>query len=107
MTNFFDNQRQFSFPLREKHYQYFTELFAILGLSKFENGDAVPLELWVGLVQAMADVSGYRVSFQATVLEPVAGDQNQEKIVDYREVASADPTLFVKPADSGPGPLNC
>ena len=46
-------------------------LFAILGLSKFENGDAVPLELWVGLVQAMADVSGYRVFFQATVLESV------------------------------------
>ena len=93
--------------ISEKQYRYFTELFAILGLSKFENGDAVPLELWVGLVQAMADVSGYRVSFQATVLESAAEGQNQEKIVGYREVASADPTLLVKPADSGPGPLNC
>ena len=74
-------------------------LFAILGLSELNNGDPVPLEVWIGLAQAIADVSGLKVSFQAATLQPVAGDQNQEKIVDYREVASADPTLFVKPID--------
>src|SRR5947207_8619722 len=65
--------------IREKHYQYFTELFAILGLSELNNGDPVPLEVWIGLAQAIADVSGLKVSFQAATLQPVAGDQNQEK----------------------------
>ena len=85
--------------IRERHYRFFTELLATLGLSEFENGDPVPLELWRGLSQAAADASGYRVSFQAAVLESTPGDQTQEKIVGYREVASADPTIFVKPTD--------
>jgi len=87
--------------IREKHYRYFTELFAAIDLSEFESGDAVKLEVWLGLAQAIADVSGYRVSFQAAVLEPPPTGQNQETIVGYQEAASADPTLFVKPAEPG------
>lgn len=87
--------------MREKHYRYFTELLTVLGLSEFESGDAVPLEVWLGLVQAATDASGYKISLQAAVLEPTREDQNQEKIVGYQEIASADPTLFVKPSESG------
>lgn len=58
--------------IREKHYCYFAELFAAIGLSEFESGNAVPIEVWLGLAQAIADVSGYRVSFQAAVLEPAS-----------------------------------
>jgi hypothetical protein len=69
-------------------------------LSLWDDGEdgSIPLEIWLGVVQAVANASGYRLILHAAIFQPVADDSNIEQIVGYREVAAADPLLFVKTA---------
>src|SRR5260370_141531 len=91
--------REMGSKLQEQHHVYFSELLAALSLSEIEHVGPVPLQVWEGIAQAIANASGYRLTIQAAMLEPVSGDPNQDRIVGYCEVARADPTLFVKPAE--------
>jgi hypothetical protein len=84
--------------LIEDYYLKLFECLEDLGLSEPAGLVSVPLELWHALVQALADVSGYRVVLQAEILEHLDGEPGSYRSVGHREVASADPTLFVQPA---------
>ena len=79
------------------HYSNFCELLQRAELSAYDC--PVPLEVWTGILQAVADASGYRIVLQAEILEPLSDDQNTLRIVGHREIASADPMVFVTPAN--------
>jgi hypothetical protein len=50
----------------------------------------------MGVAQAMADASGYRVVLQAVIVQPTADDPKIEHIVGHREIGLGDPMVFVK-----------
>ena len=82
------------------YYSRCSEFLASIGLhSELDNGESIPLEIWVGLAQALADASGYRVNLQAQVLEPVS-DPNRFKLAGLREMATVLPHHFVKAIES-------
>ena len=89
--------REEASKLTELHRLYFAELFARLGLSGFDG--PVPPEIWAGVIQAISDASGYKLTLQAAIVKPTRDDPNTERIIGYRKVASADPSLFVKPVE--------
>lgn len=60
-----------------------------------EDSAPIPPEVWAGLVQAMADASGYRVILQAAVLKESPENPSRLKVVGYCEITNADPTLFL------------
>jgi hypothetical protein len=79
-----------------EHYHFaFIELLAQLNVP--DAYSPIPLELWVAIAQAFADASGYRISLQAAVLEQT--EASDYRVVEHREVAGVEPTLFVEPAD--------
>jgi len=80
----------------EGHYSKFCDLLNSVELS--EQYGPVPLEVWTGIAQALADASGYRIVLQAGITEPVNDAPNTYRIAGYCEIARADPTLFVKRA---------
>ena len=82
--------------LMEEYYVKFSELFAELNLHDYGNDGPIPLEIWLGVAQALADASGYRVVLQAAIVQPSADDPNIEHIVGHREVGVVVPMLFVK-----------
>ena len=55
-----------------------------------------PLEIFSGIAQALADVSGYRIVLQVELLEPIAHDPATSRVVGNQEVASFDPMLFTQ-----------
>lgn len=89
--------RDIGHQLQERHHICFAELLEAVGLSEFTK--PIPVEIWRGVARAIADASGYRVTMDAPILEPVSGNPDQDRIIGYRAVASVDPTLFVKPAE--------
>jgi hypothetical protein len=80
--------------------EYYWEGSAILGtlglFSEFESGCPLPLEIWTGIVQAIADASGYRITLQAAIVEPIEDNPDMMRTVRQREIATVEPTLFVK-----------
>lgn len=85
--------------LSDEYYFKVFKVFKFLeqaGLSEMHDSDPVPLEAWSGVAQALADVSGYRVILQTTITESVETDHKTYRIIGHREVANADPSLFVK-----------
>ena|SRR5713101_1308872 len=82
--------------LTEDYHRRFCELLDELGL--FEDGGSgpVPFEVWKGLAHAIADASGYRVYLNAAIVEPEGDDPSVSRIIGHREIARADPMLFVK-----------
>ena len=58
--------------------------------------ELIPLETWIGIAQALADASGYRLVFQAGRFEDVPEDVSQKRLIGYRDVGSAEPSLFLK-----------
>ena len=78
-----------------EYYERFLELF-----NDFEVGyghdHPTPLEIFSGIAQALADVSGYRIVLQVELLEPIAGDPDRLRVVGNQEVASFDLTLFTQ-----------
>jgi hypothetical protein len=84
--------------LTEDYTLRFGRLLAEHGLYELQNDEPIPFEAWIGMVQAIADASGYRITLEAALLEPIRDEPDTEHIVGYREIATVDPTLFVKPA---------
>jgi hypothetical protein len=83
--------------IAEDYHYAFLEFLAELNLPNTEY--PLPLRLWTALAQGLADASGYRVSLQAFVLEPNDGKPMDYQIVGYREVAAAEPTIYVQLAE--------
>lgn len=70
---------------------YYSRCFYFLGSmglhSELDDKESIPLEIWAGIAQALADASGYRVNLQAQVFEPVEDDPkrlNQWVCVKWR-----------------------
>ena len=59
--------------LTEEYRIKFSELFEDLNLHDGGHDGPIPLETWMGVAQAMADASGYRVVLQAVIVQPTGG----------------------------------
>jgi len=87
------------------YYLTFSDILERLGLLSQMGSDAVvpqevvlPPEIWIGIAQAVADASGYRVILQADIMEPVKDAPNIYQTVGHRDVDVAEPVWFVKRA---------
>jgi hypothetical protein len=78
--------------LEEQYQLRFWEILCELGLFEPDHGP-VPREIWIGIAQAIADCSGYRLVLQAHILEP-----DTRRTVGHRDMASADPMDWVQEA---------
>lgn len=79
------------------YYKKCAELLGKLGIwSELEGQGGIPLEIWTTLAQVLADASGYRLSLQATILQPSMDKANTWDTVGHREIAVVEPTHFVK-----------
>ena len=78
------------------HLEFNAFLSEELGFS--EEDDPIPLEVCIGIAQGLADASGVRVVLQAAILEPIEGEANMFREVGQREVAAANPSMFVNSA---------
>ena len=83
--------------IMEEYSSQFSQILNNLGLlSEFAGTGPVPLEVWTGIAQALADASGYSVILKAEFLEPSRDDPETYRSVGKREIANVEPTLFVK-----------
>lgn len=90
--------KETGFEVMEEYHVQFGEILENLGLfSGFAGTGPVPLEVWTGIAQALADVSGYSVILAAEILEPIKDSLGMSRSVGKREIAKLEPTLFVKP----------
>jgi hypothetical protein len=81
----------------DEYYWKFSQILENLGLfSELAGAGPVPLEVWSGIAQALADASGYSVILKAEILEPSTDDPKTYRSVGKREIAIVEPTLFVK-----------
>jgi hypothetical protein len=83
--------------IAEDYYAAFLKLLDRLNLP--DNYDPIPLKLWVAIAQAFADASGYHISLQAEVIEPMDGEPRSYRTLGHRVVAIADPLIFVTPTE--------
>ncbi len=83
--------------ISHEYYCKGSEILGSLGLfSESESGCPLLLEVWTGVVQAIADASGYRIILQAATVEPIENNPYMMRIVGQREIAPVEPTLFGK-----------
>jgi len=83
--------------ISDQYYCEGSEILGTLGLfSEFESGCPLPLEIWTGIVQAIADASGYWITLQAAIVEPIEDNPDMIRTVRQREIVTVEPTLFVK-----------
>jgi len=69
----------------------------VFGRHGFGYGDPpVPLAVWQGVAQAMADASGFAIAIQVTVVEADQEDPHLSRCVGHRSVALLEPLLFVE-----------
>jgi len=74
---------------------YFKTLDVVRDLGSPELVDgSVPLEAWMGIAQAIADASGYRVVLEGAVMKELNDNPGTFQIVGHVEIAAAEPTLF-------------
>jgi len=84
------------------YYGRCSDFLASIGLhSELDDKESVPLEIWVGIAKALADASGFRVSLQVQVNEPIKNDPRRFKNAGLREIEAALPHHFVKATESG------
>ena len=74
--------------------------------SELDHHRDVPMEFWTAMAQVLADASGFRITLQAAILEPVQDDPDTSQIVGHREVTVAEPNVFVRPAGEWRGQLD-
>lgn len=86
--------KQVSENLTEDYYLRLCE-----AVGEVEPGYA-PFEVWIGLVLVLANPSGYRVVLQAAITEPIEGELNMFRTVGWKDVANAEPVLFLEPAST-------
>jgi hypothetical protein len=90
--------KETAFEVVEEYYIQFSGILENLGLfSEFGGTGPVPLEVWSGIAQALADASGYSVILKAEILEPSKDNPGTHSSIGKREIATVEPTLFVKP----------
>lgn len=77
------------------HVRFNEILEQLLGLSEGWGGDPVPLEVWTGIAQALAEASGYHFILQAEILEPIKDSPGMSRAVGRREVAKIEPIVWV------------
>ncbi len=82
--------------LSSEHYERFAKILYDLGIGYPQ--DTVPLEVWKGIAQAVADASGYHLLLQAAVLEPEEAESGTLRIIGQRTVATVEPMIFVTEA---------
>ncbi|HEV2399568.1 MAG TPA: hypothetical protein VGS27_21670 [Candidatus Sulfotelmatobacter sp.] len=83
------------------YYGKCSDFLARLGLhSELDDKESIPLEIWVGIAKALADASGFRVSLQVQVNEPLKDDPRWFKNAGLREIEAAPPHHFVKAIES-------
>jgi hypothetical protein len=83
----------------DKCYGQFSGILENLGLfSEFAGTGPVPLEVWTGIAQALADASGYSVILKAEILERSRDDPETYRSIGKREIVIVEPSLFVKEA---------
>jgi hypothetical protein len=78
----------------EEYYVKTLQMVKDLGSPALVDG-SVPFEVWKGIVQVIADASGYRVTFEA-VMKQDTDDRNRFWVVGHHKVANS--TLFHTPA---------
>ena len=83
--------------ISHEYYCEGSEILGNLGLfSELESDGPVPLEVWTGILQALADASGYWITLQAAIVEPIEDNPDMMRTVGQREIVTVEPTLFVK-----------
>jgi hypothetical protein len=78
--------------------QYYVITYDFLSSLVFQNAKGVPLEIekWTGIIQAIADLSGYSVALRLELVETVHGPKTEEyNSVGQQDVLSASPSCFV------------
>lgn len=78
-----------------EYYQKIADKLEEWGLCGELKGHSVPLRVWAGLLQPIADLSGYRI-----VLQAVSSESNAalDEMPLYVDVAVATPSIFVNEA---------
>ena len=80
--------------LTDEFYLMACDFLSCAGLPEFEGN--IPLEIWTGIAQAIADNSGYTVILRSELLEP-AEDSDKCVSVGQQDEFCASPMLFVVP----------
>jgi hypothetical protein len=82
--------------IEDDYHFRFWEILDKLGLlSEGCGGDPVPLEVWTGIAQALADASGYHFILQAEILEPIKDSPGMYRSVGRREISNIEPMVWV------------
>lgn len=80
---------------------YWKTLKVLKNLGPCDGDPSVPLEVWIGIAQALSDSSGCRIALEGAVLKPLPENSVSGEILGYREIAHAEPTLYLKVAPPG------
>ena len=80
--------------LTEEVYLMACDFLSCVGPPDFEG--KIPLEIWAGIAQAIADNSGYTVLLRSELFEP-AQETDTYVSVGQQDEFCASPTLFVIP----------
>ena len=81
--------------IEDDYHIRFSGILDKLGFSEGWGGDPVPLEVWTGIAQALADASGYHFILQAELLEPIKDSPGMCRSVGRREIAHIEPLVWV------------
>ena len=72
------------------------DFLSSLGFSECERCVPLEIEKWTGVIQAIADLSGYGVALRLELAETVQGPKTEEyKSVGQQDVSSASRSCFV------------
>jgi hypothetical protein len=82
--------------LTDEYYDKCVELIDDLGMFELDSDGSVPLEVWTGIAQALADATGCRVILQSHIIDADKEGPDSENVVGYREVAVGDPLLYLR-----------
>ncbi len=99
MNNSEENvQQELSGPIKktgdeigDDYYIMFDEILEKLGLYEGWGGDPVPLEVWTGIAEALADASGYHFILEGEISEPIEGSPGMFRKVGRREIVRIAP----------------
>jgi hypothetical protein len=88
--------REVGNALTDEYYDKCVELLEDLGMLEPGDDGPVPIEVWAGIAQALADATGCRVILQSHIIDAEREGPDSEKVVGYREVAVGDPFFFIR-----------
>ena len=91
--------REIGETVAEEYYQTFIDFANRLGIS--ERQGIVPMEIWKGLAQALADCSGYTIVLQVDIIVPTTASPETWISVGKEDSLIVEPTIFVKTKRDG------